>query len=322
MIDVVIVVVLLLLLGRGWYRGFVREAMDLVGLVLGTVLAFRLGPALGAVVVAMAGISDLAGRLIGGFIVLVATGVGAAFLTRVIERRARLPGLNLVNRAGGAGLGMAFGTFLATLLLSLAVILPMPPVVADALDDSAVTRAFTDPAGAPQSVFRRLSGDSIVEALLNLRNVIGARRVVVEGEEVVTFPAADPARLDTDPEAAAEVFEALNLARVDAGVDPLAFSPALALVAQGHAGEMYVEGHFSHVSPLTGTVGDRLTDAGIVYRLVGENLALAATTADVHDGLMDSEGHRHSMLHPDFRRVGVAVVSGPLGLMTVQVFTG
>jgi len=322
MIDVVIVVVLLLLLGRGWYRGFVREAMDLIGLLLGTVLAFRLGPAVGGVVAAMAGISDDAARLIGGFIVLVATGIGAAYLTRVIERRARLPGLNLANRAGGAGLAMAFGAFLATLLLSLAVILPMPPAVADALDDSAVTRVLTDPGGTPQEVFRGLSGDSIVATLLNLRSVIGERRVVVEGEEVVTFPAVDPARLDTDPEAAAEVFHALNLARVDAGVDPLAFSPGLALVGRDHAVEMYVEGYFSHVSPDTGTIGDRLADAGIVYRLAGENLALAATTADVHDGLMDSEGHRHNMLHPDFRRVGVAVVSGPLGLMTVQVFTG
>jgi hypothetical protein len=322
MLDALIAVVLVLLPLRGWYRGFVHEAMDLAGLLLGTVLAFRLGPAVGSVVAAMARISDDAARLIGGLMVLFATGIGAALATRVLERRFRLPGLNLINRTGGAVLALGFGAFLVILLLSLAVILPLPPGVSDTIDDSAIARSFTDPDGAPQEVFRGLSGDSIVSALLNLREVVGARRVVIEGDETVEFPAADPDRLDPDPDSASEIYRALNLARVQAGVDPLAFSPALALVAEAHAAEMYAGGYFSHVSPLTGDVGDRLADAGIVFSVAGENLALAATPSDVHDGLMDSEGHRRNLLHPDYRRVGVAVVKGPLGLMTVQVFTG
>ena len=92
-----------LLLVRGWYRGFVREAMDLVGLVFGTILAFRLGPAVGVVVEAMSGMSSDASRFTGWMVVFLATGVGAALATRAIERRARLPGLNLMNRVGGAG---------------------------------------------------------------------------------------------------------------------------------------------------------------------------------------------------------------------------
>jgi uncharacterized protein YkwD len=69
-------------------------------------------------------------------------------------------------------------------------------------------------------------------------------------------------------------------------------------------------------------VGDRLEAVEIPYSLAGENLALAATTTQVHDGLMGSPGHRENILRPEFRRAGVAVVDGPLGLMTVQVFTG
>ncbi|MGH2722992.1 MAG: CAP domain-containing protein [Actinomycetota bacterium] len=37
---------------------------------------------------------------------------------------------------------------------------------------------------------------------------------------------------------------------------------------------------------------------------------------------MESPGHRENILRPEFRRVGIGVVSGPLGLMVVQVFTG
>ena len=54
----------------------------------------------------------------------------------------------------------------------------------------------------------------------------------------------------------------------------------------------------------------------------GENLALAASAEEVHSGLMASPGHRANIESGDFNRVGIGVVSGPLGLMTVQVFTG
>jgi uncharacterized membrane protein required for colicin V production len=321
-IDLALVVVVALLLLRGWYRGFVREAMDLAGLLLGIVAAFRLGPGVGSVLESMSGISNGAARLIGGITVLVAVGIGAAVLTRVIERRARLPGLNLINRVGGAGLAVAWGVFLATLMLSLAVIAPMPPAVAGQLEGSTVTRTLTDPDGVPQDVFGGLAGDRIVEALLNLRHLLGTRKVVIEGDEVITFPGIPGEDLEADSGAAREVFDLLNRARVDAGADPLAWSPALAGVAAGHAAEMYLNGYFSHVSAETGSVADRLGAAGITYLVAGENLALAATPEEVHAGLMDSPGHRRNILHEGFRRAGVAVVAGPLGLMTVQVFTG
>ena len=93
-------------------------------------------------------------------------------------------------------------------------------------------------------------------------------------------------------------------------------------VGAAHAVDMYVGGWFSHISPDTGSIADRLALAGITYRLAGENLALAATPGEVHRGLMESPGHRANILGVDFRRVGVAVIEGPLGLMVVQVFSG
>lgn len=322
MVDVLLIAGFGLLLVRGWFRGFVREAMDLAGLIVGAVLAFRLAGPVGSVIGSMSGMSPDASRLTAWIALFLAAGIGAAFAARAIERTARLPGLNLVNRVGGAGLAMAWGLFLATLVLSLAVILPMPPALADQLDDSAVSRTLTDPDGIAQEVFTGLSGDRVVEALINLRHLVGARRVIVEGDEVVELPTAEASDLEVDPRSALEIFESVNRDRIDEGLDPLAWSPALAEVALGHAVEMYAEGYFGHVSPATGTVGDRLEEAGIVFVTAGENLALAATPADVHRGLMASPGHRRNILDGGYRRVGIAVVSGPLGLMTVEVFTG
>jgi uncharacterized protein YkwD len=322
MLDVILVGFFVFLLLRGWYRGFVREAMDLVGLLLGTVLAFRFGPAVGVVIEAMAGTSADTSRFAGGAIVFLVVGIGAAVATRIIERKARLPGLNLINRAGGAGLALAWGTFLATIVLTLGVVLPTPAAVTDTLEGSAIARSLTDPNGAPQQAFHRLAGDRIVEALMNLRDVVGERRVIIEGAETLDLPAAEPGDLEPGPGDAAGIFEMLNRARVDVGLDPLSWSPALADVGSAHAHEMYVEGYFSHLSPFTGTVGERRQDADITYRFAGENLALAASAEEVHDGLMASPGHRANIESPDFNRVGIGVVRGPLGLMTVQVFTG
>ncbi|MFH1330970.1 MAG: CvpA family protein [Actinomycetota bacterium] len=322
MIDALLVGLLLFLAVRGWYRGLVREALDLAGLLAGTVLAFRFGPLLGGVIASMAGISSDTGRLVGGLVLLVATGVAAAFLARALEGRVRRPGINLIDRAGGAALAAAWGGFLMVVLLSLLLVLPLPAAVGRQLDTSAITRALTAPGGAPQTAFRALSRDRVIQALLQLREAVGERRVIVEDEEVVTLPVADPGDLHPDSAAATAVFDRLNRARIDAGSDPLAWSPALSEVAEGHALEMYLEGYFSHRSPVTGTVADRLHVAGITYSVAGENLALAATPTQVHDGLMGSPGHRENILRPEFRRAGVAVVEGPLGLMTVQVFTG
>lgn len=322
LIDFLALLLLAYLLVRGWTRGFVREAFDLAGLIVGIILAFRLAPLVGALFTALFGFSEPVARLIGGSVVFFAVGAGAAIATRLIEGRFSMPGLNGVNRAGGASLAAAWGVFVATLVMTIGVILPMPPTVAGYFDDSLVARTLTDPDGLPQDVFTDVAGDRIVEAMLNLRELVGDRKVVIGPGESLEIPPADPDDLERDRNAAEEIFEKVNASRVEAGLQPLRWSGDLANVAVGHAREMYVEGYFAHESPRTGNVGDRLRAAEFSYRLAGENLALAATPNEVHNGLMDSPGHRANILGSDFTTVGIAVIRGPLGLMTVQVFTG
>jgi uncharacterized protein YkwD len=322
MVDLILGAVLAFLVVRGWMRGFVKEALDLAGLVAGVILSFRLSPALGGVLSNMSGVSEDVTRFVAGIIIFLSVGIGAAFLARTLERKARLPGLNLINRAWGAGLAAAWGIFLATLIVSLLAIMPLPSAVSAQLEESSMTQTLTDPEGVPQQMFARLSGDTVMQRLISLRDAVGTGRLVVEPEDELTVPAAEPGELSVDLRAASDVYELLNKARIAAGLDPLAFSPALEAVAEGHAEEIYLTGVFSHRSATTGTVGDRLVAADVSYVVAGENLALAAGAAEIHEGLMDSEGHRANILRRDFRRVGIAVVSGPLGLMAVQVFTG
>ncbi len=307
---------------RGWARGLVKELMDLLGVVFGLAVAFRLSPAAGAVVSGTLGSSPTVSRVVGGLVLFIIVGGVAAVIAHYLHRVARLPGLALGNRLTGAGLAVAWGAFLATLVLSVVSLFRLPAAVAGQIDESSVAATLTDPAGVPQTVFAQVSGDRVLGVLLSLDDVIGGRSAIVEGDERVEFEAADPESLSGDAPAVLDLFESTNEERTDVGLSTLTWSQSLSDVAQFHADEMYRKGYFAHRSPTTGTVVDRLARSGIGVVRAGENLALAADASEAHRGLVKSPSHLDNIVNPDFTSVGIAAVDGPLGLMVVQVFGG
>jgi len=321
LIDFVLGLYFAALFVRGWVHGFTREAMDLVGLVLGIALAFRFSGPIGDGLAEWLGISPELGRLAGGIALFALIGVAASIGAHYLQRVFTLPGLALTHRLLGGGLALAWALFVAILLLSLLVVIPLPAAVGERIDESNVASVLTDPQSFPQRMFHTVAGDRVLEALLNLDRLVGREKVILEEDETLAIPPADPGDLRRDEKAAQEIFELVNRSRIEEGLDPLAWSAPLGGVGERHATEMYVVGYFSHTSPTTGTVADRMADAGIPFRIVGENLALAATARTVHEGLMDSPGHRANILGSGFTRLGIGVIRGPLGLMVVQVFS-
>jgi uncharacterized protein YkwD len=114
----------------------------------------------------------------------------------------------------------------------------------------------------------------------------------------------------------------LNEARLAAGSDPLAWSPGLAKVAEAHALEQYRAGYLAHQSPKIGAVESRVAEAGIRLTALGEAIALASTTRAVESALLDSETNRATLTARAYDRVGIGVIEGPYGLLTVEVLGG
>lgn len=322
MIDFLLGLYLAGLAVRGWLRGFVKELLDLVGLVVGLVVAFRASAPLGDFIADQFDVTPEWARIGAGIALFLLVSAALATVAHHLGKVMRLPGLNLANRLAGSGFALAWGIALILVVASVLRALPMPPAVDDGLDGSVVVSVLAAPDSPTQQAFQAVAGDDVLDTLLALGPLIGERNVVLEGEESIEIPPATDDELVTDPAAADEVFLLLNGARADAGVAPLAWSEALAAVALAHARDMYTTGFVSHVSPSTGTIADRVRVARVPLAAVGENLALAATPRAVHAGFMDSEGHRANLLRSSFDRVGVAAVDGPLGLMVVQVFGG
>jgi len=122
------------------------------------------------------------------------------------------------------------------------------------------------------------------------------------------------------------VFEAINREREARGLRALAADPALASVARAHSRDMLERGFFAHRSPDGVGPAGRVAAAGVVFRLVAENIAqnvrVADPAAEAVKQWMTSPGHRENVLHAEFTRtgVGVAVDSEERRLFFTQLY--
>lgn len=321
MVDVLVGLTLFGLVIRGWRRGLVREVFDLGGLVLGTFLAFRLSGPVGDFVTDRFGVTSEWSRIGAGVVLFAAVGFGLSVVARALSGLMELPGLAFVNRIGGGALAAAWGAVLLTILVMLAGLLPMARL-RSALEESRLATVVAGPNSLAGRFVREVAGEPVAMVVRALEELVGERRVVVDGDERVDLEPVAEDSIGVDDGSAREMLEFINAARLEGGADPLPWSDELAALAIGHALEMYRQGYLSGLSPETGRVADRARLAGVRLESLGENVGLAATTRAVHEGIVSSAPHRARMISRGFDRVGVGVVAGPYGLIVVEVFGG
>jgi uncharacterized protein YkwD len=110
----------------------------------------------------------------------------------------------------------------------------------------------------------------------------------------------------------------LNQERTAHGLPALSFNAELTKAAQAYARSMVSRRFFDHVSPGGSTLVGRVRSAGYGARgsgwILGENLAWGsgalATPRATMRAWMKSPGHRHNILDPRFREVGIGIASG------------
>ncbi len=132
--------------------------------------------------------------------------------------------------------------------------------------------------------------------------------VGVPVDESVEAAAAAPAKRAVRPDDARQrLFELINAERVKAGLAALTFDPALAAVALKHSEDMRANDFVSHVSPTAGTSEERLLEAGIITDRASENVGKGYDPDEIHEGFMNSPGHRAAILRPDVTHIGIGV---------------
>lgn len=127
---------------------------------------------------------------------------------------------------------------------------------------------------------------------------------------------------DTELAWAMEVLDLTNRERILNNLPTLAWHDEAAQVGFEHAVDMRVRNFFDHTNPDGIGPSTRLSNAGVAWWSMGENIARGQDTPQqVVDAWMNSTGHRANILNSNYTHLGVGVHIGPpQGPWWVQVF--
>lgn len=105
-----------------------------------------------------------------------------------------------------------------------------------------------------------------------------------------------------------QLFDLTNAARIQHELPILEWDDAVRETARKHSTDMADNNYFNHTNLEGQSPFDRMQEDNIRFTTAGENLAFGQMSSIfAHEGLMNSLGHRESILHEDFRNLGVGV---------------
>ncbi len=117
------------------------------------------------------------------------------------------------------------------------------------------------------------------------------------GEIVSAERPSSSMQMEVDRAMERQIFGLTNLYRKNHGLNELLSDYDLAVVARKHSEDMALENYFSHESPVTGNLADRLKEAGIEHRKARENIAFNYVDAiEAVHGWLNSPAHRDVLL--------------------------
>lgn len=111
------------------------------------------------------------------------------------------------------------------------------------------------------------------------------------------------------PAKAEQLFAMANSTREHEGRGRLVWDQSLADAATKHCMRMAAEGPISHRYTGEADLTTRAADSGAHFSLIEENIAVGSYPASIHQGWLDSPGHRANLLNADIDRVGIAVIA-------------
>ncbi len=107
------------------------------------------------------------------------------------------------------------------------------------------------------------------------------------------------------------LFDLTNQEREGLGLSPLKENTKLDEVAYQKAKDMLDNGYFAHSSPTGINPWYWFKNVGYHYQAAGENLAIGFIDSnEVLDAWIKSPSHRANLLSPNFKEIGIAVLTG------------
>ncbi len=314
-VDLVIITFIIYFLVVGYFQGFLKQFIDLTGLILSFFFAIKfysqLAHFIGTRFNLPLSFAGVVGFFLAWFVFRVIYFFISTFAYKRIPENVKE---SKYNRFGGGAPALVRGVVTAAILLILLMVLPIPTKARDDISNSKIGGSLVNHFAAVDNYLEKQFGGAINDTLTFLT-------VKPEGDETTDLGfKTDKVSVDTVSEN--RMLDMVNQERTSRGLNKLVMDQKLQDLARAHCKDMFEKGYFSHTDKSGKSPFDRMHDAGINFLVAGENLALAPNVDIAHNGLMNSPGHRANILTADFGKVGIGVIDGGVyGKMFAQEFT-
>ena len=305
---------------NGWKKGFLLQFFYLMVLLISIALSFRYSDQVGSYISSWFNSNIQLSEIFGGVLIFITVLTVSSFFQNFLANNQKQRDVG--NKLLGGFVSLLVSNLILTLIFTITSIISVPQFFEDTLENSNLVSFYTDTNGTPQQALELITGTDLIKVVSRIKDLTGKSSVVVGEQGCIEIPKYSLSNLSNNNEQKDELYELLLTERSNQNLAPLELSEKLSDIALNYAYVMYQDGFWCHKNPKNGElVGDRLSKQGFPYIDIGENLALSSSVRSGHISLMNSESHKNTILDNEFKRVGIGIVSGPLGLIIVQIFS-
>ena len=305
---------------NGWKKGFLLQFFYLMVLLISIALSFRYSDQVGSYISSWFNSNIQLSEIFGGVLIFITVLTVSSFFQNFLANNKKQRDVG--NKILGGFVSLLVSNLILTLIFTITSIFSVPQFFEDTIENSNLVSFYTDTSGTPQQALELITGTDLIKVVSRIKDLTGKSSVVVGEQGCIEIPKYSLSNLSNNNEQKNELYELLLTERSNQNLAPLELSEKLSDIALNYAYTMYQDGFWCHKNPKNGElVGDRLSKQGFPYIDIGENLALSSSVRSGHISLMNSESHKNTILDNEFKRVGIGIVSGPLGLIIVQIFS-
>ena len=305
---------------NGWKKGFLLQFFYLMVLLISIALSFRYSDQVGSYISSWFNSNIQLSEIFGGVLIFITVLTVSSFFQNFLANNKKQRDVG--NKILGGFVSLLVSNLILTLIFTIASIVSVPQFFEDTIENSNLVSFYTDTSGTPQQALELITGTDLIKVVSRIKDLTGKSSVVVGEQGCIEIPKYSLSNLSNNNEQKDELYALLLTERSKQNLAPLELSEKLSDIALNYAYTMYQDGFWCHKNPKNGElVGDRLSKQGFPYIDIGENLALSSSVRSGHISLMNSESHKNTILDNEFKRVGIGIVSGPLGLIIVQIFS-
>ena len=305
---------------NGWKKGFLLQFFYLMVLLISIALSFRYSDQVGSYISSWFNSNIQLSEIFGGVLIFITVLTVSSFFQNFLANNQKQRDVG--NKLLGGFVSLLVSNLILTLIFTITSIFSVPQFFEDTIENSNLVSFYTDTSGTPQQALELITGTDLIKVVSRIKDLTGKSSVVVGEQGCIEIPKYSLSNLLNNNEQKDELYALLLTERSKQNLAPLELSEKLSDIALNYAYTMYQDGFWCHKNPKNGElVGDRLSKQGFPYIDIGENLALSSSVRSGHISLMNSESHKNTILDNEFKRVGIGIVSGPLGLIIVQIFS-